>query len=161
MYLLAISAASTLSLLVISVTESGGIPASLSSTYYDLNEDGWIFQVLLSISSISLFPVWVEECTGNNEWMSFVACLSLLFVAAAPSFRMVLEGSVHYTSAAICCFCTALWQIYEGYINTLLPIGCVFATLAAIWRDRWCWWLECAIVGSLYASVMHSILTEM
>ena len=133
------------------------IPESLSATYYDLGNHGWMFQVLMLAMGVLLFPVWVSVSECGHEWMAFVACASLLFVAAAPAFRLPLVGAVHYGSAVVCCVCAVLWQIMEGLWDVTLWFGFVGGMLSLAWRDKWCWWLECAVVGSILCNLWRVV----
>lgn len=155
--LLVISTVATLALLAVSVSEAGGAPVSLSSTYYNLREDGWVFQVLLAATAASLLPVWVQSSSDGLEWLAFLSCASLLFVAAAPAFRLELEGKIHYTSAAVCCVCAVWWQAAEGLWDITLWWAAMALMLSLGWKDKWCWWLECAVIGSAYMNLFRLI----
>lgn len=155
--LLVLSTALALVLLSLSVSEAGGVPVSLSATYYEMDGDGWLFQLLLAATSASLLPVWLAFSTPGHEWMAFLSCASLLFVAAAPAFRLSLDGAVHYTSAVICCVCALLWQVLEGLWDVTLCFGFIGGMLTLMWRDKWCWWVECAVVGSVFANLWRII----
>lgn len=158
--LLALSAALALALLITSVSEAGGVPVSLSATYYEMEEDGWLFQLLLAAAAASLLPVWLVHSGDGHEWMAFLACASLLFVAAAPAFRLELQGRVHYTAAAVCCVCAAWWQIAEGVWDTLLFFTFIGLMLTLRDRSKWCWWLECAVTGSVYLNLLRETIVK-
>lgn len=153
--LLAISLGCTLAYLCLSAAASGGIPVSLSATYYTLGKKGWLFQTALWTVSFTLLPVWIKTASDRYGWMAFLSCASLAFVASAPCFRMKLEGTVHYISAAVCCVCAVGWQIVEGVWDSLLLFGMPGLMLTLRDRSKWCWWTECAVIGSLYASLIR------
>lgn len=156
--LLVLSAALALALFILSVSKAGGVPVSLSSTYYALEDKGWLFQLLLASTSASLLPVWISFSTPGHEWMVFLSCASLLFVAAAPAFKMELQGKVHYTAAAVCCVCASWWQIAEGVWDTLLFLAFIGIMLVLRDRSKWCWWLECAVTGSVYLNLIREVI---
>ena len=159
--LLVLSTALALALIILSVSEAGGVPVSLSSTYYEMGGDGWLFQLLLASAAVSLLPVWLAFSTPGHEWMAFLACASLMFVAAAPAFRLELQGKVHYTAAALCCVCAAWWQIAEGLWDTLLFLSFIALTLVIRDRSKWCWWLECAVTGSVYLNLIRETIVKL
>lgn len=132
-----------------------GVPESLSVTYYDLGRRGWVFQVFVCLVSAMLYIVWFPVSEPCHEWMVFLSCVSLLFVAAAPCFRLSLEGAVHYSSAVVCCACAVLWQIFEGLWDVTLLFLWIGGMLALTWKDKWCWWVECAVVGGLIANLFR------
>jgi len=155
--LLVISTVAALVLFVVSVSEVGGAPVSLSATYYNLREDGWVFQFLVAMVSFSLLPVWMECGTPSLVCLAFLSCASLLFVAAAPAFRLELEGKIHYTSAAVCCVCAAVWQIAEGLWDITLWWAALAFMFSLGWKDKWRWWLEFAVIGSVYMNLFRLI----
>lgn len=134
-----------------------GIPESLSATYYSLGRHGWVFQLVMFLSGFLLFPVWSQLGSEDQTFLAFLSCASLLFVAAAPAFKLSLDGAVHYTSAVICCVCAVLWQILEGLWDVTLWFGFVGGMLSLMWKDKWCWWVECAVVGSLLANLWRIV----
>lgn len=107
------------------VIKDFGIPHSISSTYYKLEEKkknlGWLFTSMCWISGGLLLPVMLQFSSINSQFLAFLACASLLFVGAAPQFKLKLEGNVHYTSAIICGLCALIWSI-SNCIWMLVPI---------------------------------------
>lgn len=134
-----------------------GIPESLSATYYSLGKHGWVFQLVMAAIAFLLIIVWLPLCDGRHQWTAFLSCASLLFVSAAPAFRLSLDGAVHYTSAIICCVCAVLWQILEGLWDVTLWFAFIGGMLTLMWRDKWCWWVECAVVGSVFANLWRIV----
>lgn len=134
-----------------------GVPESLSATYYTLGRYGWVFQVMMAILGVMLFTVWFPLCDASLQCLAFLSCASLLFVAAAPAFRLELEGKVHYGSAIVCCVCAVLWQVLEGLWDVTLWFVFIGGMLSLRYRDKWCWWVECAVVGSLLANLWRVI----
>lgn len=134
-----------------------GIPESLSATYYSLGKHGWVFQLVMFLLGFLLFFVWSQLGSDNYTFLAFLSCASLLFVAAAPAFRLSLDGAVHYTSAIICCVCALLWQMLEGLWDVTLWFAFVGGMTSLMWRRQWCWWVECAVVGSVFANLWRII----
>ena len=118
-----------------------GVPESLSATYYDLGRYGWVFQAFVALVAAMLYFVWLPVSEDGHEWMVFLSCASLLFVAAAPCFRLPLEGMVHYSSAVVCCLCAVSWQMAEGLWDVTLWFACRWCGAgsgAGGWSGRWC-----------------------
>lgn len=113
----------TICYLCYSAWVTGGVPESLSATYYWLKEDGWLFQALCIGMAFGLLPMWIEACCGEYEYLPFLACGGLGFVGVAPSFKLKLEGMMHYTAAAVCCVSAVLWQILMGLWDITLLFG--------------------------------------
>lgn len=130
-----------------------GVPVSLSVTYYELGRYGWVFQLVMCLVCFCLPPVWLSVSEDYLQWMCFLACGGLLFVAAAPCFKLPLEGAVHYGSAAVCGVCAVLWQVCMGLWDVTLWFGVVGLMLSLQQKDKWCWWLECVVIGSLLVNL--------
>lgn len=132
-----------------------GIPVSLSATYYALGRWGWVFQAVLFSVGLCLFPLWVG--VTDYDWLAFLSCGGVLFVAAAPAFRLELEGVVHYVSAAVCCVCAVAWQVLDGLWDVTLFWALFGGVLALQWREQYMWWIEVAVMGSLFGNLMRII----
>ena len=135
-----------------------GVPESLSATYYDLGRYGWVFQAFVALVAATLYFVWLPVSEDGHEWMVFLSCASLLFVAAAPCFRLPLEGMVHYSSAVVCCLCAVSWQMAEGLWDVTLWFAWIGGMLSLVWRRQWCWWMEWAVVFSLLGNLWRVVL---
>ena len=129
------------------------IPESASETYYLLGASGWIFQLVMFITGVCLLPVWLSLSKAEYQCFVFLACSSLCFVSLAPAFRLEIQGKVHYSAAAICCVSVFAWQMLEGLCDVMLWFVCIGGMLTLTNRSKWCWWLECAAIGSLFASL--------
>lgn len=134
-----------------------GIPNSLSETYYSLGKYGWIFQLVMLIVGVVLQLLWFPLSKEEHEFLVFLACASLCFVASAPAFRIEIQGKVHYSAAAVCCISVFSWQILEGLWDVMLWFVWVGGMITLMNRSKWCWWLECAAIGSLFANLWRII----
>lgn len=143
--------------LMLSVRSCRGVPVSISSVYYALGGNGWMFQVAALLMSFLLFPVWVSVSDPSLQYLPFIACASLAFVAVAPAFRLKLEGAVHYGAAVMCCVCTFIWQLLKGLWDIALWFVLFGAILTLKDWSKWCWWLECAMIGSLIGNIWRVV----
>lgn len=134
-----------------------GIPESLSATYYSLGKYGWMFQLCLFLIGVLLLPVWLSLSEESHQYLVFLACASLCFVASAPCFNLELQGKVHYSAAIVCCISVFSWQILEGLWDVTLWFVWIGVMLTLMNRSKWCWWLECAAVGSLLANLWRLV----
>lgn len=141
--------------IVYSMVKAKGVPESLSATYYILGERGWIFQAVMFSVGVLLFPVWLELSELHRQWAVFLSCGGLVFVGAAPAFRIELEGAVHYSAAVVCCLCAVTWQILEGLWDLTLLFGFFGFMLTLMFRDKYMWFLECAVIGSLLCNLFR------
>ena len=151
--LLTITSVYALALLCLSVAASKGIPVSISSVYYAVGRHGRLFQAAMAVMAVLLYAVWFPRSCAPHQWMVFLSCASLLFVAAAPGFKATPDGPVHYSAAVVCCVCAVLWQVLEGLWTVPLCAAITAALLSFAMRDKWCWWLECAVIASLLINI--------
>ena len=137
------------------IVERYGIPNSISDTYYLLGgkPKGLVFQGVLALTAFLMLPVLLSRSSESTEFLAFLACAGLLFVAAAPLFKDASERIIHFVSAFVCCGCLILWQIFNSlWIIPLLCIG--MAVYPATKDKKYLWWLEIATVMSTYVSLI-------
>ncbi len=116
-----------------------GVPESISETYYHVGRR-WTFSATLAAVGILLFVPWVSA--GQLEFCAFLACASVLFVAASPQFRDSWVSRIHYGAAIVMGAASVAWLIFNG--AQLLPLAASFL-IAAINHKRWMWWIELGI----------------
>ena len=143
--------------IIYSMVATRGVPESVSATYYILGKNGWVFQLVMFGIAAMIFPVWLEVTEPWRQWTAFVTCASMMFVAGAPSFRMDLQGAVHYIAAVICCISSVIWQILEGLWDITLLFAWSGCMLALMWKEKWCWWIELAVMGSLLCNLFRML----
>ena len=130
-----------------------GIPQSISDTYYLLGKQGWLFQLALAATAFCVVSSLIDASSENTKFLAFLACAGLAFVAAAPLFKMELEGKVHFTSAYICCGSLVLWQVFNT--SWLIPLVCFALVVIPMLKDRkYMWWMEIATIASTYISLI-------
>lgn len=131
-------------------------PWSLSDTYYQLekrNRPKWLFQLAMVVPAFLLLPVWLDGSNENLQFLAFLSCGGLIFVGAAPCFKLELEGKVHYCATAVCGLSSVLWTCLSGY--WYLPVVCLAIAVFLMFRyKKWMFWLECALFVSTYLSVI-------
>lgn len=130
-----------------------GIPESLSATYYLLGEKGWLTQLVFILTGIGLLPSWMNESSESLQFLAFLSCGGLMFVGSAPMFRLPLQGAVHYISAIVCCVSAVLWVILMGYYP-IIVCGAFLGLMGYIRFRQPMWWLEIAVIGMVFASLL-------
>lgn len=136
-----------------SVCVTDGVPESLSATYYELGDDGWLFQLVMLVLGSALLPVWLEACGGRYEWLAFLSCGGLLYTGAAPAFRLKLEGAVHYSAAVVCCVSALAWLLLSGEWPLVLWWS-VIGWMCWLQWGRYMWWLEVCIIGMVFCALV-------
>ena len=132
-----------------------GIPTSVSDTYYQLkkaNKPQWLFQIAMIIPAMLLLPAWLEVSRESLQFAAFLTCGALMFVGAAPSFKLGLEGRVHYISSLIAAGSSLVWLILSG---VWLPFV-IISVLSAVFCKKYgqpLFWAEIAAFAGTYAGV--------
>lgn len=142
---------------IYSICKIKSIPESLSETYYSLLDKGYLFQLSIGIVAIILLPIWISVSNECYQFLSFIGCSSLLFVSAAPSFKLKLDGIIHYTSASLCCTASIIWQLVEGLYDVTL-FFLLLGFILYLRYNKWCFWLELSIIYSVIFNIWRLIL---
>lgn len=141
---------------LIGLIKTFGLPASISDTYYMLEKRrrglGWLFTVFCWVVAGTLLPSWLDQTPVGYQSTPFLAAGALLFVGAAPQFKLSLTGQVHYWAAGLCCLSAVLWCILSGYWFVPLSLSLV-AGLFFLWYGCPVFWLELAAFAATYLTI--------
>jgi hypothetical protein len=129
------------------------IPESLSATYYLW--PSWVFPFFMAATGIILLPYWLEA-TKNSNWqfLSFIACMSCIFVGCAPNYKKD-DLKIHMIAAYITSF-AALLSI-SLVLNWEILVGVALTTFLFNFREiktKYVFLLEMTILYSLYISLI-------
>lgn len=135
----------------------GRMPISLSETYYDLKRQrkGWYFTLTLFTTAASLLPIWLDKTEGAwYQFLVFISCACVFFVAVTPDYRKDMERKIHYTSAYLACIAVIVYHIVNGtwpiLIITLIPT--VVSILGKF--DGVAFFAEIGLICSIYLSLI-------
>lgn len=137
-----------------------GIPFSISDTYYQLekhNHPKWLFQLYMIVPAFLLLPAWLDLPEEHLQFLAFLSCGGLIFVGAAPCFKLELEGKIHYSATIICGISGLAWVCLTGF--WLIPL--ILFALGIYFTYRYqkpLFWTECALFISVYLSVIWQLL---
>lgn len=116
--------------LTVVIIKDGKIPPSISDTYYTSGK--WVFSVVMAIEaillSVSLFGVTADVW----QWLVFLTCGGLLFVASAPHCHDDYEKKIHYAGAFTFAIGSQVWYWIEPARDNYLVMGIVFGAVWAI-----------------------------
>ncbi|WP_195375498.1 MULTISPECIES: glycosyl transferase [Parabacteroides] len=148
-----------------------GIPYSISDTYYKLENRkkgaGWLFSAMCVSVGGLLLPALLELTPESYQFTAFLACAGLIFVGAAPQFKLPLTGSVHYGSAAVCVIFSQIWVGLTCWW-VLLPVWISFIGYILYGMFRYSdffrgriyfieskpmFWAEIAALGATYVTI--------
>lgn len=156
MILTLISLALLTAYIVYTVMVVKSAPWSVSDTYYQLAKRGrakWLFQLAMIVPALLLLPAWLEQSPEKYQFLAFLSCGGLMFVGAAPCFKLELEGRIHYAATTICGISAVTWVCLMGmwYVPTVLF---AIAICLMIKFRKWMFWVEVAAFSSTYIGVL-------
>lgn len=104
----------------------GGIPSSISETYYSL-EHRWWFMFTMFITAGLLIPSSLEITPDKLTILPFAACAGIGMVGTSPDYKNKEYNMIHIIGAILSLTSS---QLLVGFINwkLLIPVwGCVLA----------------------------------
>lgn len=132
-----------------------GVPASVSDTYYILlrkRRPAWLFQLAMILTGGLLLPAWLEASPENLQFLAFLACSALIFVGAAPSFKVGHERVIHIAATVVSGLSTLAWEVASGY--WIVPaIMLAVAVPYGVYKRRVLFFVELAAFASAYICV--------
>ena len=135
-----------------------GIPTSVSDTYYQLkkaNKPRWLFQIAMIVPAMLLLPAWLEVSQESLQFAAFLTCGALMFVGAAPSFKLELEGRVHYISSLIAAGSSLVWLVASDMWVPLLACGLTTVLLIRDYKN-WLFWVELTAFHGVFGGVTNA-----
>ena len=150
-----------------------GMPASLSNTYYYLNNrwpgSGIAFQIMMFVISCLLLYPWIYAGTIISSWsvylgiLPFATCVLLMFVAAAPNFRQdFYTCETHMICAktaagtALAWVAAACWQI-AYIIPAWLGLCWFIAWVTKTMKSGKDWWWEMCAFGPTFTAIITEL----
>ena len=120
----------------------------VSECWYQIR---WAHYALLSLAALMVMLPMLDCTPDNWQFLAFIACAALAFVASAPSYLEKFEGRVHSASAILCAACAIAWAMA---VVPIALIGCVLLIVAAFDRKHRLLWLELCAFASTYIGVI-------
>lgn len=95
-----------------------GIPSMISDTFYQLEERGYLFTVLIILISIMML-VSILDVSKGIQAFAFIGCTGLSFVGLAPNYKAQEDYKVHKGGAIISAIGCILWCVSAYPLPTL------------------------------------------
>lgn len=134
----------------------GHLPISLSDTYYEMRRQrkGWIFTLTLISTAATLLPIWLDKTEGEwYQFLVFLSCVAVLFVAVTPDYKKDLERKIHYTAAYLACGSVIVYNIVSGnwpiLIITMIPTA-----IALVHKEGLAFFAEIGLIMSIYLGLL-------
>ena len=128
--------------------EKKSLVTCVSECWYQIK---WAHYALLALAALMMLPPMLECTPDNWQFLAFIACASLVFVATAPSYLEKFEGRVHSISAILCAACAIAWA---AVVVPVALIGCALLIVAAFDKTHRLLWLELSAFSTAYIGVI-------
>ena len=128
--------------------EKKSLVTCVSECWYHIK---WTHYALLALAALMMLPPMLDCTPYNWQFLAFIACASLVFVATAPSYLEKFEGRVHSISAILCAACAIAWA---AVVVPVALIGCVLLIVAAFDKTHRLFWLELSAFATAYIGVI-------
>lgn len=128
--------------------EKKSLVTCVSECWYHIK---WTHYALLALAALMMLPPMLDCTPYNWQFLAFIACASLVFVATAPSYLEKFEGRVHSISAILCAACAIAWA---AAVVPVALIGCVLLIIAAFDKKHRLLWLELSAFATAYIGVI-------
>ena len=129
-------------------TDKKSLVTCVSECWYHIK---WTHYALLALAALMMLPPMLECTPDNWQFLAFIACASLVFVATALSYLEKFEGRVHSISAILCAACAIAWAVA---VVPVALIGCVLLIIAAFDKKHRLLWLELSAFATAYIGVI-------
>lgn len=136
-----------------------GWPYSISETYYRLKAAGskeGLFTLALTAVALTAIVPLIEVTPAKWQFLAFLMCAGILFVAFAPQFARKLDNWVHYIATAVAGISSITWCIVAynwGWLALLIALGIVVYPIVKN-RAKWLFWLEVAVFAATYVNAV-------
>lgn len=166
--LVSISMAVIASYVVAACIRKGGIPASISSTFYVIKIPWW-FTLCMYATALPLLPVLLGASDDVVQPMAFLAAAGMLLIGAAPHFREDFEHKIHTAGAATCLAFSQLWVMFMSpwfLLAWALWIAYTAISMVRWWNGRFkdsflltkpLFWVEIVALGTTYAALLCNL----
>ena len=128
--------------------EKKSLVTCVSECWYHIK---WTHYALLALAALMMLPPMLDCTPDNWQFLAFLACAALAFVASAPSYLEKFEGRVHSISAILCAACTIAWAVA---VIPVALIGCALLIIAAFNKTHRLLWLELSAFATAYIGVI-------
>ena len=135
----------------------GDVPASISDSYYELNEKKQGFRHLFTFFcwaiAFLIVPIWLDVYGEPLEFLVFLACAGLLFAGTAAEFKSGrFDKRIHFFCAFLSAGASVIWLLFSGHWFVVLAMFVVAVFNIKI-SGKLILWLEVATIEAVIIGV--------
>lgn len=113
----------------------GGVPASISATFYKIEHKAW-FGATMWLTAGLLMPAILEVTPDSYQFTAFLSCAGMMMVGVAPNFREGVDRPIHIAGAILCILFSQAWVGLTVPCMLLVWVVYLSYTIYAMYR---CW----------------------
>lgn len=149
---LAMIAEAVLAVYVMYCLSQFGVTSQLSQTYYLLGKKGWLFQAVLILVGVLVFPHWWSISTGLVAILVLVTVAGLIIIALNPDYENK-QRKFHIGGAHLAATSTIAWMLLNGMWFNVVVAVCVFLALWVLTKKSPTYWGELVLLYTLLSTV--------
>ena len=137
----------------------GGIPQSISQTYYLWRANGvkFLFTFVMWIVGILTVIYWISRCEGrydNYQFLPFLSVSGMCFVGAACAFKETLTRATHFAAAGVwAASAIAFFAIIGDWPSIVIgAVGGLFGYVSDRFKNL-TFWAEIAVVLMMFVGL--------
>lgn len=137
-----------------------GVPESLSKTSYiweSICGKPYLFTTYCILLVCLLFPVWMEYCNDNIQYLVFISCCGIIFAGCTPLYREDLQKPIHYASGIITMIAYVLWLVFTELYFLLIIEAILIVLLIALDYRNYVYYIEITGLMGLLIWLMNII----
>lgn len=134
--------------IIIASIYSGKLPTCVSQCHYI---NGMVHYFLLAGAALTMLIDMVSITPDEWQFLSFLSCAALVFVASAASYLDRSQKYVHSVAAIICAACAISWALI---VVPYALSGCSLLIVSLLDKKRRLLWAELAAFTTAYIGVI-------
>lgn len=147
--ILAIISFAIIAIYLIAYVITRGLPTSISVTYYH-TESKFLFPAVIALSAALAWVPLIRVTPEKFQFLAFLICGSIIFVAASPAFKEELVGKVHTGASVVLGLAALAWIILTAGIPYATIVGVI---IGLVRRRNFVFWLEVGLLLDIYVSL--------
>lgn len=145
--------------------KTGGVPYSISETYYKISHKAW-FCVTMVLTACLLMPAILEVTPDSYQFTAFLACAGMVMTGIAPNFREGIDQKIHTAGAILCLVSSQVWVGLTCPWMLLVWVGYLAYTVVMMYKNwtgyftgtflgtKPMFWVEITVLAITYVTLL-------
>lgn len=129
---------------------------SISQSYY-IVQPNYIFSIWIILTSLLIFPTWVEFSPEQYQFLSFISIVFLIIVGISPRY-LGDDKKIHTISAIATCVISIIYTIITQGYYILILLLLLIVILKLLKVNNFLFWLETIAFSNIYLTLGLKLL---